>query len=104
MHPLTTRFVACLLLIAVAVGCGRARDKIVGKWKSVSDAGELVWEFAENGTVTTPTGKGKYTFGAGNRLRIETPFAKFVYGVDLSGDTMTWHGPNRSTIELKRVP
>lgn len=95
-------FVAAILLFALAA-CGAQQKQIVGKWKVTSDTSELVWEFAPDGTVASGDMNGRYSFGSQNRVKIQTPFATFVYQVDFHGEKMTWKSPNGTTTELTRL-
>jgi hypothetical protein len=97
-----------LAIIALAVwlcainGCGRPHD-IVGKWRTSGDANAMVWEFSPNGAVLIGSDKGRYSFGGQNRVKIETPFAKSVYQIEISGDRMTLRQPNGSKLEFTRI-
>lgn len=102
MHGLIPRVGLILLLVAVAA-CDSARKEIVGKWKTDGEANAMVWEFAANGTVKTGGTTGKYSFGDGDRLKIQTQFATFVYEISVNGDTMSWKAPNGTTTRLTRV-
>jgi hypothetical protein len=105
MRGSISRLVFSLLLLSALAACEGPADRIVGKWQpSGGTSGAGVWEFSKNGGVKTPTGTGKYSFGDRKRLKIQTPFATFVYEVEISDDTMKWRDPNGSTTELTRVP
>ncbi len=89
-----------LLGIAIAlIGCGGPHKQIAGKWK----AGDAVWDFASNGTLTTDGQPGRYTFGDQDRIKIQTGAATFVYQLELQSDRMTWIAPNGSKTELTRI-
>ncbi len=47
--------------------------------------------------------RGKYSLGDQNRLKIQTPFATFVYQVEVTGDRMTWKNTNGAQTALTRV-
>ena len=67
------------------------------------DANALVWEFSQNGSVVIASDKGRYSFGDNNRVKIETPFAKSVYQMELSGDRLILKDPNGSKLEFTRI-
>lgn len=92
---------AIFLLLA---GCDRSHERIVGKWKVQNDTSATVWEFEKNGVVKTGTISGRYGFGDRSRLKIQTPFATFVYELEFKDDAMIWKDPNGSRTELRRVP
>ncbi len=94
---------AAVAIIFALTACTDARSQVIGQWKVTSDTSALVWEFAEDGTVTSGDMRGRYSFGSQNRLKIQTPFATFVYQIELAGDKMTWKNPNGSKTELTRV-
>ena len=98
----------CVPLFAIALllmcaGCGDKSAEIVGKWKVTSDTSELVWDFAPGGVVTSGDIRGRYSFGSDRRMKLQTPFATFVYQVDVNGDKMTWKDAKGTTTELARV-
>lgn len=95
--------VAIVALLLAFVGCHSTQHEIVGKWKVTSDTSELVWNFAADKSVTSGDMRGRYSFGDQNRIKIETPFATFVYQVELNGDDMTWKAPNGTKTDLTRV-
>lgn len=90
---------ASLLVFFALSGCNRSREQLVGKWKS----GEVIWEFASNGTLTTEGASGRYSFGDNDRIKIQTGAATFVYQFSIQGDRMTWKDPSGTTMELTRV-
>jgi len=97
-------FFSVVLLLLLA-SCDRSHERIVGKWKVQNDASATVWEFAKNGEVKTGNISGRYTFGDQNRIKIQTPFATFVYELNFTAeDAMVWKDPNGSQMSLKRVP
>lgn len=95
-------FLVALLLTFAA--CKPPSQQIAGKWALQGGTNPVVWEFAPNGSARMGGTAGRYTFGDHNRLKIQTPFATFVYEIELSGDTMTWKDSNGSRAELKRIP
>lgn len=97
-----TRISAVALIVSLAA-CSDIKRQIVGRWKVTSDTSALVWEFAQDGTVTSGDMRGRYSLGSQNRLKIQTPFAIFVYQVELKDDTMTWKNVNGSKTELTRI-
>jgi hypothetical protein len=99
-HLIRLGLVALLLAI---VGCGGSQKAIVGKWKVTSDSTAIVWDFAADGSVTSGDIRGRYSFGDQNRMKLQTPFATFVYQTELNGDHMTWKAPNGTKTELTRV-
>ncbi len=96
------RIAAVAIFFALAA-CGGTKAEIIGQWKVTSDTSGLVWEFGENGVVTSGEMRGKYSLGDRNRLKIQTPFATFVYQVEVTGDRMTWKNMNGGQTELARV-
>jgi hypothetical protein len=95
---------AVLLLLLVCAGCDTRQKNIVGKWKVDGAPSEMVWEFMSNGGVKSGDRPGKYSFGDGNRLKIQTPTATFVYGVEFPApDRMIWREPNGTQTELRKV-
>ncbi len=95
--------VAAVAIIFALAACTDAKSQVIGQWKVTSDTSALLWEFAEDGTVTSGDMRGRYSFGSQNRLKIQTPFATFVYQVELAGNKMTWKNPNGSKTDLMRV-
>lgn len=93
---------AAAIFFALAA-CGDTKSEIIGQWKVTSDSSGLVWEFGEHGIVTSGDMRGKYSLGDQNRLKIQTPFATFVYQVEVAGNRMTWKNMNGSQTELTRV-
>ncbi len=97
------RFAAVAVIFALAACSSNVKREIIGQWKVRSDTSGLVWEFAENGTVTSGDMRGRYTLGTQHLLKIQTPFATFIYQVELAGDKMTWRNTNGATTDLTRV-
>ncbi len=46
---------------------------------------------------------GKYTFGDGHRIKIQTPTATFVHQIEFVGDRMIWKAVDGTRTELTRV-
>jgi hypothetical protein len=93
--------VLAVTLCAIA-GCGGPARAIAGKWR-MSDSNETIWEFAKNGSVVMGSTQGRYTFGGGNRIKIETPFATSLYQMEFSGDRMILRAPQGSKLEFTRI-
>ena len=91
------------VLLGAAAGCGGPSRDIVGKWRMSGDANAIVWEFSKNGSLLIGNDRGRYSFGDNNRVKIETPSAKSVYQMELSGDRLILNDPNGSKLELTRV-
>ncbi len=99
-------FLAFVFAISFAflAGCGNPRKaQIVGKWKVTNDTTGIVWEFANDGGVMSGDIRGRYAFGSQKQMKLQTPFATFIYQVDIDGDQMTWNGPKGAKTELSRV-
>ena len=94
--------IASALLLCATGGCGSSQDDIIGKWRTASDANELVWEFSNNSSVLMGTTRGKYTFGDRDRVKIQTPFGTSVYQMELSGDNLILKDPSGSKLEFTR--
>jgi hypothetical protein len=103
--PNEKRFFVLIILAALLAiaGCGGAKTGIVGKWKSHGSSGEVVWEFFDNGQLSAGGQPGRYTFGDGGRIKIQTQTATFVNQLELQGDRMTWKTPDGSRQEFTRV-
>ena len=101
------RFQLALIALAVSVcaigGCGGPSRDIVDKWRTSGDANAMVWEFSKDRSVLIGQTRGRYSFGDRNRVKIETPFATFVYQMELSGDHMILREPNGSKLALTRI-
>lgn len=108
MSRIFTRLESRLVRIAVAAflctafGCENS-SQIVGKWRTSGDANPMVWEFFDNRGVLMGQMRGKYTFGDGDRIKVETPFATFVYHMELSGDQLILREPSGSKLVLTRI-
>jgi hypothetical protein len=92
---------ATLLLILAA--CGGPSREIIGKWRMSGDPNSVVWEFAATGRVTIGTIRGRYTFGDNRLIKIETPFAKSVYQIEILRDHMTFRESTGSRLQFDRV-
>ncbi len=100
MHFRSAVLIAFLLVFA---GCDHSRSRIIGKWKVVGDSSEVVWDFSKNGNVNLGDVPGRYSFGDGQRIKIQTPTATFVHQLEFNGDQMIWKDPDGKTTELMRV-
>ena len=89
------------VLLFVMPGCGNS--SIVGKWQLSGAENQTVWEFSGNGSVLVGEVRGRYKFGDQGRIKIETPFAKTVYLVTLSGDQLVLEELGGSKLEFTRV-
>lgn len=94
---------AVVALFVLLQSCDSPRKQIVGKWLVEGETREVVWEFHPNGSVTTAEAPGRYTFGSGNRLKIQTPSAIFIYELEIHGDRMTWKDSSGAKTELTRL-
>jgi len=90
------------ILLCSVIGCG-GPPSIVGKWRNSGDGNAIVWEFRKDGSVLVGNTRGRYSFGNGQRVKIETPFATAVYRMEFSGDRMILKDPNGSRLELTKV-
>jgi hypothetical protein len=97
------RSIVSAVLLSVLIGCGGPSRDIVGKWRSSADRDAVVWEFASNGRVLIGNTRGKYTFGDGGRVKIETPFSTSVYHLEISHDRMTFRESTGSRMEFTRI-
>jgi len=82
-------------------GCGN--PTIIGKWRMSGGSNATVWEFSQNGSLLIGNVRGRYTFGDQGRIKIETPFAKTVYQIEISGDRMVLREPGGSKLEFTRI-
>ncbi len=94
--------VALLLLLAIT-GCDGPAKQVIGRWQSVDTANPMIWEFSRNGSVTVGSEPGRYSFGDGNRIKIQTRIATFVYTVGFAEDRMIWTEPSGSKTEFQRA-
>jgi hypothetical protein len=99
------RFLPVLIfaMLCAMTGCDSSRKQIVGKWKASSQSSDVVWEFFDNGTLSTDGNPGRYTFGDNQRIKIQTQTATFVHQLELNGDRMTWTDPRGTKTEFTRV-
>ncbi len=99
------RFVIPVLiaLLLLLPGCGSSHKEILGKWKVDGDGSGVVWEFNQNGKARMGETEARYTFGDGNRLKLQTPSATFVHQMELHGDRMVWTDRNGARTELTRL-
>ena len=105
VRSLSIRFIAGCLLVSLCLvtGCGSKAHDIVGTWRTSTDVNAMVWKFSDDGSVLIGTNRGRYSFGANNRIKIETSIATSVYQMELVGDKMTLKEPNGSKLVLTRV-
>ena len=94
--------VALAVVLCALAGCGGPTRAIAGKWR-MSDSSATVWEFSKNGSVLIGSTQGRYSFGGGDRLKIQTPFATSLYQMEFSGDRMTLRPPQGSKLEFIKV-
>jgi len=90
------------ILLCSVIGCG-GPSSIVGKWRNSGDPSAIVWEFRKDGSALIGNTRGRYSFGNGRRVKIETPFATAVYQMEFSGDRMILKDPNGSRLEFTRL-
>jgi hypothetical protein len=81
--------------------CGHS--SVVGKWRMSGAENQTVWEFSSNGSVLVGDVRGRYKFGDQDRIKIETPFARSVYQLKISGDQMVLEEPGGSQLEFTRI-
>ncbi|MGI8820739.1 MAG: hypothetical protein ACR2ID_07735 [Chthoniobacterales bacterium] len=91
-------------LLCVFAGCDRTGQQLSGRWQVEGGNNPLVWEFSPGGGAKMGRTAARYTLGDGERLKIQTPSATFVYKMRIAGDTMTWADPNGSQTTLKKIP
>jgi len=101
MRNVRLAHLALVALLFALPSCDQSR-KIVGKWKVVGGSTEVVWEFFENGRLSAAGTPGKYSFGDGQRIKIQTPTATFVNHFEIDGDRMIWKGLDGTRTELER--
>src|SRR6476619_3336527 len=102
MRNLRLAHLALVALLLALPACDQSR-KIVGKWKVVGGSSEVVWEFFENGRLSAAGTPGKYSFGDGQRIKIQTPTATFVHHFEITGERMIWKALDGTRTELVRV-
>lgn len=94
---------ASALLLCTATGCENSHKLIVGKWRSAGDSSAMVWEFSKDRSVLMGTTLGKYSFGDGKRIKIQTPFGTSFYQMEISEDRMTLTDPRGSKLEFTKL-
>jgi hypothetical protein len=104
MRALVAHLVSGLFLLFALAACDSAASRVVGKWQTEGSATPVIWEFSNNGTATTASGPGKYSFGDSKRMKVQTQFATFIYSVEMDGDKMKLTDASGSVTQLKRVP
>jgi hypothetical protein len=108
----TTVRLVFLWTLMFLVSCATGRDKqIVGRWEEVGTS--AIGVFHEDGTVELTTGQtqvsGTYSLIAPGKLKIELmggdakPIRPQMYGLTISGDTMTWKDVDGATSEFRRA-
>jgi hypothetical protein len=95
------QIIAATALLFTMVSCGNST--IVGKWRLMGGSNAILWEFSANGVVLVGDVRGRYKFGDQDRIKIETPFAKTVYQMKISGERMTLQEPGGSKLEFTRI-
>ena len=79
------------------------REILSGNGRPTGDANAIVWEFYPNGAITIGKDAGRYTFGDQHRIKIEMPFGKSIYQMELAGDRLTLQSMKGAKLELTRV-
>jgi hypothetical protein len=102
MRNLRLTHLALVALLFALPSCDQSH-KIAGKWKVVGGSSEMVWEFFDNGRLSAAGTPGKYSFGDGQRIKIQTPAATFVHHFEIDGNRMIWKGLDGTRTELVRV-
>jgi hypothetical protein len=95
------RIIILAVLLSAMAGCGNST--IVGKWRMSGGSNATVWEFSQNGSLLVGNVRSRYSFGDQDRIKIETPFAKTVYQIKISGDRMVLREPGGSKLEFTRL-
>jgi hypothetical protein len=95
------RIIGLAVLLSAMAGCGNS--SIVGKWQMSGGSDTTVWEFSKNGSVLVGNVRGRYKFGAQNRLKIETPFATTVFQLEIWGDRMILRELGGPKLEFTRI-
>ena len=95
------RIIASAVLLCIAGGCGQS--SIIGKWRMSGGSDATLWEFRTNGAIRVGDVRGKYRFGANDRIKIETPFATTVYQVKMTGDQLVLQEPGGSKLQFTKV-
>ncbi len=102
-NPKVSRVLLLLLTAIFFSNCDSSKKEIVGRWRSENAANGVAWEFSANGTLSAGGAPGRYTFGDGRRIKVQTQTATFVNAFALRGDHMTWASPDGSKQEFTRV-
>jgi hypothetical protein len=95
------RIITLAVLLSAMAGCGN--PTIIGKWRMSGGSNATVWEFSQNGSLLVGNVRSRYSFGDQDRIKIETPFAKTVYQIEISGDRMVLREPGGSKLEFTRL-
>ena len=103
MLKLSLGRLALVALLLTCAGCDKSRSRVVGKWKVVGGSSDVVWEFADNGSVSVGGISGKYTFGDRRRIKIQMPTATFVHQIEFADDRMIWKELSGTRTELTRA-
>lgn len=93
---------ASALLLCALSSCETSQRDIIGKWQS-GGSNAIVWEFARDGSVLIGSGKGRYSFGDRDRVKIETSFGTSVYRLELTDNRMFLTDPTGSKLEFTRI-
>ena len=101
-HASRLTIIASAILLGAIAGCGGPSHDIVGRWHMSGDANAIVWEFSNNGSVLIENTRGRYILDR-DRVKIETPFAKTVYQMEFSADSMILREPNGPKLEFTRI-
>ena len=95
--------IALALLLCAATGCENSHKIIIGKWRAAGDSSAMVWEFSKDRSVLMGSTRGKYSFGDGKRIKIQTPFGTSVYQMEISENRMTLTDPSGSKLEFTKL-
>ena len=96
-------WIAVAAALCLLAACDHSKAKITGKWRTANDPNGMTWEFLEDGTSLRGSTRGRYTLGAQNRLKIQTPSATAVFGAEFVDDRMILKDISGTRIELVRV-
>lgn len=94
---------ASALLLCALAGCESSQNEILGKWQTAGEANAMIWEFSKDGSVLMGSTRGKYTFGDRERVKIQTPFGRSVYQIEISAERMILKDPSGSTLKFTRL-
>src|ERR1700730_10817876 len=109
MHLIFRRHEPRLVVVAFAVFCllcsAAAVPPTTSSVNGVHRGTQMRWfgNSLKIGSVLIGQIRGRYSFGDRNRVKIETPFATFVYQMELSGDHMILREPNGSKLAFTRI-